>query len=50
MLNCISEYVDENDDMMRIESMITELADSEAEKAFAAGFKKAFELLLEVIA
>ncbi len=50
VMDCISEYVDENEDMMRCESMITELADAEAEKAFTAGFKKAFELLLEVIA
>lgn len=50
VMDCLNEYVDENEDMMRCESMITEFVDAEAEKAFTAGFKKAFELLLEAIA
>lgn len=40
----------DDEHLLQVESFVTELEDSEAEKAFIAGFKKAFELLVEVMA
>lgn len=39
-----------DEELMQAEEILTELEDSSAEMAFYAGFKKAFELLVEVLA
>ncbi len=38
-----------DEELMQAEEILTELEDSSAETAFYAGFKKAFELLVEVL-
>lgn len=49
LFDFLNNKLDE-EQMMQVESFVTELEDSEAERAFIAGFKKAFELLVEVMA
>lgn len=50
LLDFLSHKELSEEEMLKAESYITELQDSEAEKAFTAGFKKAFELFVEVMA
>ena len=39
-----------SEELMQAEEMLTALEDSSAESAFRAGFKKAYQLLVEVLA
>lgn len=50
LLDFLSHKKLSEEEMLEAESYISELQDSEAERAFVAGFKKAFELLVEVMA
>lgn len=49
LLDLLSQKLNE-EELMTAESIITELEDTGSEKAFIAGFKKAFELITEVMA
>lgn len=50
LLDFLSHKKLSEEEMLEAESYISELQNSEAERAFVAGFKKAFELLVEVMA
>lgn len=50
LLDFLSHKELSEEEILEAESYISELQDSEAERAFVAGFKKAFELLVEVMA
>lgn len=50
LLDFLSHKELSEEEMLEAESYISELQDGEAERAFVAGFKKAFELLVEVMA
>jgi hypothetical protein len=50
LVDFLQEFIDENEDLMKAEGMITEIEDKSSEEAFTAGFKTAMTLLMEVLA